>query len=131
MKKITDKLFWVAAIALGAIFVSQQLSANDGIDAKQAHAMTQQGALLLDVRQPEEYAAIHAPNAKLIPLGELPARLPEIATYKDKPIVVMCRSGRRSAKGVELLKEAGYSNVSNLAGGIQGWESDGLAVVRM
>lgn len=131
MKKITDKLFWVVAIALGAIFVSQQLSANDGVDAKRALSMTQQGALLLDVRQPEEYAAIHAPDAKLIPLGELPARLPEIAAYKDKPIVVMCRSGRRSAKAVELLKEAGYGNVSNLAGGIQDWEKDGLAVVRM
>jgi rhodanese-related sulfurtransferase len=131
MKKITDKLFWVAAIALGAIFVSQQLSANNGIDAKQAQGMTQQGALLLDVRQPEEFTAIHAPDAKLIPLGDLPARLPEIAAYKDKPIVVMCRSGRRSAKAVELLKEAGYSNVSNLAGGIQDWEKAGLEVVRM
>lgn len=131
MKKISDKLFWVAAIALGAFFVSQQLSANNGIDAKQALSMTQQGALLLDVRQPEEFSAIHAPNAQLIPLGELPSRMPEIAAYKDKPIVVICRSGRRSAKAVDLLKEAGYSNVSNIAGGIQGWESDGLEVVRM
>jgi rhodanese-related sulfurtransferase len=131
MKKITDKLFWVAAIALGAIFVSQQLSANNGIDAKQAQGMTQQGALLLDVRQPEEFASIRAPDAKLIPLGELPSRLQEISAYKDKPVVVMCRSGRRSAQAVELLKEAGYSNVSNLAGGIQGWEKDGLEVVRM
>ncbi|MFZ3018868.1 MAG: rhodanese-like domain-containing protein [Gallionella sp.] len=131
MKKITDKLFWVVALAVGAFIVSQQLSANNGIDAKQALGMTQQGALLLDVRQPEEFTAIHAPDAKLIPLGELPSRLPEIAAYKDKPVVVMCRSGRRSAKAVELLKEAGYSNVSNVAGGMQGWESDGLEVVRM
>jgi rhodanese-related sulfurtransferase len=131
MKKITDKLFWVAALALGAVFVSQQLSANNGVDAKQALAMTQQGALLLDVRQPEEFAAIRAPDAKLIPLGELPSRLPEIAAYKDQPIVVICRSGRRSAKAVDLLKEAGYGNVSNVAGGMNGWESDGLEVVRM
>ena len=131
MKKITDKLFWVVALAVGAFIVSQQLSANNGIDAKQALGMTQQGALLLDVRQPEEFSAIHAPNAQLIPLGDLPARMQEISAYKDKPIVVICRSGRRSAKAVELLKEAGYSNVSNIAGGIQGWESDGLEVVRM
>jgi rhodanese-related sulfurtransferase len=131
MKKITDKLFWVAALALGAVFVSQQLSANNGVDAKQALAMTQQGALLLDVRQPEEFAAIRAPDAKLIPLGELPSRLPEIAAYKDQPIVVICRSGRRSAKAVDLLREAGYGNVSNVAGGMNGWESDGLEVVRM
>lgn len=131
MKKIADKLFWVVALGLGAFFVSQQLSANNGIDAKQAFSMTQQGALLLDVRQPEEYAAIHAPDAKLIPLGELSSRLPEIADYKDKPIAVICRSGRRSAQAVELLREAGYGNVSNVAGGMNGWESDGLEVVRM
>lgn len=131
MKKIADKLFWAAALVLGALFVMQQLSANNGVDAKQALGMVQQGALLLDVRQPEEFASIRAPDAKLIPLGDLPARMQEISAYKDKPIVVMCRSGRRSAKAVELLKEAGYSNVSNLAGGIQDWEKDGLAVVRM
>ncbi|MCK9200754.1 MAG: rhodanese-like domain-containing protein [Gallionella sp.] len=131
MKKITDKLFWVVALAVGTLFVMQQLGANEGVDAKQALGMAQQGALLLDVRQPEEYTAIHAPDAKLIPLGELPARMQEISAYKDKPIAVICRSGRRSAKAVELLREAGYSNVSNVAGGMQGWESDGLEVVRM
>lgn len=131
MKKISDKLFWVVAIALGVVFVSQQLQANDGIDAKQALSMTRQGALLLDVRQPEEFSAIHAPNAQLIPLGDLPARMQEISAYKDKPIVVICRSGRRSAKAVDLLRESGYSNVSNIAGGMNGWESDGLEVVRM
>lgn len=131
MKKIADKLFWVVALALGAVFVSQQLSANNGVDAKQALAMTQQGALLLDVRQPEEFTSIRAPDAKLIPLGDLPARMQEISAYKDKPVVVICRSGRRSAKAVELLKEAGYTNVSNVAGGMQDWESDGLEVVRM
>jgi len=129
MKKISDKLFWGLAIALGVIFVS--LQSTEGIDAKQAQAMNRQGALLLDVRQPEEFVAIHAPGAQLIPLGDLPSRLPEIAAYKDKPIVVICRSGRRSAKAVDLLREAGYTNVSNIKGGIQGWESDGLEVVRM
>jgi rhodanese-related sulfurtransferase len=131
MKKITDKLFWVVTIVLGAFVVMQQLQANEGVDAKQAQAMNLQGALLLDVRQPEEFASIHAPDAKLIPLGDLPARLPEIAAYKDQPIVVICRSGRRSAQAVDLLREAGYGNVSNVAGGMNGWESDGLEVVRM
>lgn len=130
MKKL-DKLFWVLALALGAILLSRQLQATDGIDAQQAQAMTRQGALLLDVRQPEEYAALHAPDARLIPLGELPTRLGELASWKDKPIVVMCRSGRRSAQAVSLLREAGFRNVSNLAGGIQGWEKDGLTVIRM
>ena len=127
----SNKIFWALAIALAMVFGVQQLHAADGVDVKQAQSMSKQGALLLDVREPEEYSAIHAPNAKLIPLGQLNARLQEIAAYKDKPIVVMCRSGRRSAQAVSLLQEAGYSQVSNVKGGIQEWEKNGLEVVRM
>ena len=127
----SNKIFWALAILVGAVLVVQQLQGADGIDVKQAQSMSKQGALLLDVREPEEYSAIHAPNAKLIPLGQLNARLQEIAAYKDKPIVVMCRSGRRSAQAVSLLQEAGYSQVSNVKGGIQEWEKNGLEVVRM
>ena len=127
----SNKIFWALAITLGMVFGVQQLQAADGVDVKQAQSMSKQGALLLDVREPEEYSAIHAPNAKLIPLGQLNARLQEIAAYKDKPIVVMCRSGRRSAQAVSLLQEAGYSQVSNVKGGIQEWEKNGLEVVRM
>lgn len=127
----SNKLFWIAAVALGVTFGMQQLQAADGVEAKQAQAMVQQGALLLDVREPAEYSAGHAPDAKLIPLGQLGARLQELSAYKDRPVVVMCRSGRRSAQAVELLQEAGFSRVSNLKGGINAWEGDGLAVVRM
>lgn len=127
----SNKLFWILAIALGVTFGMQQLQAADGVEARQAQVMIRQGALLLDVREPDEYSAIHAPDAKLIPLGQVGARLQELSGYKDKPIVVMCRSGRRSAKAVALLQEAGFSRVSNLKGGINAWESDGLEVVRM
>lgn len=127
----SNKMFWVMAAGLAVFFGMQQLQAADGVDAKQAQAMNKQGALLLDVREPDEYTAVHAPNAKLIPLGQLGSRLQEIAPYKDKPIVVMCRSGRRSAKAVELLQEAGYTQVSNIKGGINAWEGDGLEVIKL
>ncbi len=127
----SNKLFWVAAIALGATLGMQQLQAADGVEARQAQEMVRQGALLLDVREPGEYSAGHAPDARLIPLGQLNSRLPELSAYKDRPVVVMCRSGRRSAKAVELLREAGFSRVSNLKGGINAWEGDGLQVVRL
>jgi rhodanese-related sulfurtransferase len=65
----------------------------------------------------------------LIPLGELGGRLAEIAAYKDKPIAVMCHSGRRSAKAVKLLQEAGYTQVSNISGGISAWQKAGLPVL--
>jgi rhodanese-related sulfurtransferase len=92
--------------------------------------VSSQGALLLDVREPVEYAAIHAPNAKLIPLGEVGLRWKEIEAYKDKPVAVICRSGRRSAKAVAILQEAGFSQVSNVQGGIQEWEKAGLEVIK-
>lgn len=118
-------------VMLAVVFGLPQLLAADGVDVKQAQIMNQQGALLLDVREPGEYSEIHAPNAKLIPLGQISSRLQEIEAYKDKPIIVMCRSGRRSAQAVSILQQAGYTQVSNVKGGILEWESNGLAVIRM
>ncbi len=126
----SNKIFWALAITLSLAFGVQQLQAAEGVDVKQAQSMSVQGALLLDVRQPEEYVAIHAPNAKLIPLGEVGSRLKEIEAYKNKPIAVMCRSGRRSATAVALLQEAGFTRVSNVQGGILAWEQAGLEVIR-
>lgn len=126
----SNRIFWIVAAILGAVVVTQQLQANQGVDVKQAQHMNSQGALLLDVREPAEYVAIHAPNAKLIPLGEVEQRLKELESYKDKPIAVICRSGRRSAQAVALLQEAGFTQVSNVQGGIQAWEQAGLEVVR-
>lgn len=125
------KIITTAILMLAVILGMQKLLAADGIDVKQAQIMNKQGGLLLDVREPDEYSAIHAPDAKLIPLGQLNSRLKEIEAYKDKPIVVMCRSGRRSAEAVSLLKEAGYTQVSNIKGGIMAWEGSGLAVIKM
>jgi rhodanese-related sulfurtransferase len=127
----SSKVFWMLAVVLGLGVAVQQLQAADGVDVKQAQSMNQQGALLLDVREPEEFSAIHAPNAKLIPLGQLAARLQEISEYKDKPIVVICRSGRRSGIAVSQLQAAGFTQVSNVMGGIQEWEKNGLEVVKM
>ncbi len=126
--KTKSYLFIVAVFV--ALFGWNQLQAADDIDVKQAQAKTQQGALLLDVREQSEYDEVHVPYATLIPLSELPARMNELAAHKDQPIVVMCRSGRRSAKAVKLLQEAGYSKVSNIGGGITAWEHEALPVVR-
>ncbi len=126
-----SKILWGVVAVLGIFLAVQQLQAADGVDVKQAQIMSKEGALLLDVREPEEFSAGHAPNAKLIPLGQLSARLQDIATYKDKPIVVICRSGRRSGIAVGQLQSAGFTQVSNVQGGMQSWEKNGLEVVKM
>lgn len=124
------KIMWGVTALLGALLVAQQLQASDGVDVKTAQSMNQQGALLLDVREPSEYAAIHAANAKLIPLGEVGARLKEIEAYKDKPVAVICRSGRRSAQAVSILQEAGFKQAVNVSGGTNAWVQAGLEVVK-
>jgi rhodanese-related sulfurtransferase len=125
-----SKILWGLAAVLALGVVAQQLQASQGVDVKQAQSMNQQGALLLDVREPAEYAAIHAPNAKLIPLGEVGLRLKEIEAHKNKPIAVICRSGRRSAKAVAILQEAGFTQVVNVQGGTNAWEQAGLEVIK-
>ncbi|MDW8129191.1 MAG: molybdopterin-synthase adenylyltransferase MoeB [Bryobacterales bacterium] len=75
--------------------------------------------VVVDVREPHEYRICHLPGAKLIPLNELPRRLHELDSSEE--IVVHCRSGQRSAKAVELLRQAGFRKVRNLRGGILAW----------
>jgi rhodanese-related sulfurtransferase len=99
------------------------------VDVKQGAALQNRGALLLDVREPDEYAQGHAPGSTLIPLGQLEQRLSEITSYKNKPVAVICRSGRRSAQAAKLLDQAGFSTVSNVEGGMLAWQKAGLPVV--
>jgi len=75
---------------------------------------------VLDVREPHEYAIVNL-GAPLIPVGQLPERIKEIPVGKDEEIVVHCRSGARSQKASLELKQAGFTNVKNLAGGILAW----------
>lgn len=77
--------------------------------------------LLLDVREVDEHAKARLEGAQLVPLGELPARLAEIAAWRERPVVVHCHLGGRSARACRLLRDAGFADVSNLAGGIEAW----------
>jgi rhodanese-related sulfurtransferase len=84
------------------------------------------GVFLLDVREPDEYAAGHIPGITLLPMGEVPARLSEIPT--DKEVIVTCRTGNRSSQVVDYLREQGFTNVHNMEGGIVAWEAAGYEV---
>jgi len=75
---------------------------------------------VLDVREPHEYQIANL-GAPLVPVGEVERRVGELAAQKNREIVVHCRSGARSQKAALVLKQAGFTNVSNLAGGILAW----------
>lgn len=83
-----------------------------------AKALVKSGALLVDVRTPEEFASKHLDGAINIPIDDLEARLAELP--KDKDLVLYCRSGGRSARGKTLLTSNGYKKVHNL-GAMSNW----------
>jgi len=89
------------------------------VDAEEARRLVEGGAQLIDVREPWEWAIAHIPGAVLIPMGDIPARTSEIDP--NRPVIVHCAVGARSAKVVETLQRAGYTRVFNLAGGILEW----------
>lgn len=98
------------------------------VDVKQAEAMSKQGALVLDVREQEEYAAGHINGSKLIPLGQLAGRVDEIRQHEGKPVVIVCRSGRRSEQAAGVLEKLGFRSVHNVQGGMLAWEKADLPV---
>jgi rhodanese-related sulfurtransferase len=79
--------------------------------------------LVVDVREPEEFTGElgHIEGALLVPLDALERRLPKLAGYVDREIVVVCRAGARSATAAAILKRAGFSRVANLDGGMLAW----------
>ena len=83
-------------------------------------------AIILDVREEQEFNAGHILNAKLIPLGKLTERIGELERNRAQAIVVMCRTGQRSATACVLLGKQGFAQAYNLRGGVQAWQKAGL-----
>ena len=98
----------------------------DHIDPTEGRRRVDAGALLLDVRNPAEWQAGHAEGAAWIPMSQLAERQEELPT--DREIVVICKTGSRSAQVAKALIAAGYGAV-NVAGGSEAWQAAGLAIV--
>lgn len=133
MQFIQDNWMLVAlAVVSGAMltwsFVGARLSGVEQADTLKATRLYNDDALVLDVREDKEYAEGHIPKAKHIPLGQLAGRLNELDKFKNKPVLVTCRSGQRSARACGMLKKAGFETVYNQAGGIIAWERANLPV---
>ncbi len=100
---------------------AQQAAAGSTITAQELADLKESGAdfLLVDVREPAEWEIVRIPGAELIPKGELPARLSELP--QDKPIIVYCKTGVRSAEALATLKGAGFSTAKHVQGGVTAW----------
>jgi len=97
-----------------------------GVGPEDADALAGDGAMLLDVREPEEWSAGHAPAAHHVPLGELGNAIGGLR--RDRRVVVVCRSGHRSAAATGHLVRSGFDAV-NLEGGMLAWAAAGLEMV--
>jgi rhodanese-related sulfurtransferase len=97
------------------------------ISVGQAYDLYQNGAFVLDVRTLEEWNEFHAPDSTLIPLDQLASRLNEVP--RDRQIVVVCRSGNRSQQGRDILLNAGFEQVTSMAGGLNEWRANGFPIV--
>ena len=109
----------------------KRLSGFEEVDPGEAtQLINREDALVIDVREPQEWSQGHIPGARHIPLGQLPKRLNELEKYKDRPVITQCRSGMRSANAAGALKKAGFTKIYNLKGGITAWKGAGLPLDR-
>ena len=92
------------------------------VDAREAaRLISEQDALVVDVRTEIEYASGRIPDAMHVSLRQLPDRIDRLEKYKDRPIVVSCRTGSRSLSACAYLAENGFEEVYNLKGGLRAW----------
>jgi len=91
--------------------------------------INREDAMLIDVREPGEYGAGHILGAKNVPMSRVDTGGADIAgKRKDRPVILYCDSGNRSAKAAAVLRGQGYTRVLNLSGGIGAWQQAGLPV---
>lgn len=127
-------LFLGLVVVLFMLFADplrQRLLGIANIPVSQAiQLINRQNGVVVDVREPNEFSTGHIPNATNIPLGNIAGRVNELKKFKDKPIVVCCRSGHRSARAAAILRKNGFASVHNLAGGMLAWQGDNLPTER-
>lgn len=130
-----NHLVMVSAFLVILTLIAWNLISDPGskgaVDAIGATALiNREDALVIDVRPMADYAQGHIVGAKNIPGSSLKDQLSQLEKYKDRTIVVNCRSGSTSQAACKTLREAGFSKVFNLRGGIMGWQNASLPVTR-
>lgn len=94
------------------------------------HLVNRDGAVVIDVRDANEYGQGHIVDALNVPHTSLSSRIGELRKYKDKPIVLTCKMGQHSGAAGTTLRKAGFQNVSRLRGGVAEWRNQNLPVVK-
>jgi rhodanese-related sulfurtransferase len=123
----------MGAVVSGALFIwpsiAKLLSKTAEVGVAQAvQLINRQDAAVVDVREPGEFRGGHIPNARNIPLGQLAGKIKDLEKLKDKPVLLSCQTGARSAQAAGTLRQAGFAQVFNLAGGMNAWQQASMPV---
>lgn len=129
-----ENLIFLITAAISGLLLLWPMVTQRGIKEIDTRTAVQlinyQDALVLDVRDDSEFTAGHLPNAKHIPAEKIEERWAELQKFKEKPVVMIYRSGVRSHNASQVLKKNGFSQVVNLMGGIDSWKRAGLPIVK-
>ena len=129
MKFIVDNIFIIGLVIIsgGALLLPYLQQRGSKLSLLEATQRINSGkALVLDVREAEQFAAAHLRDARNIPLKQLATRVGELDKFKNKSVIVICQSGTQSGKAESVLKKAGFNEVFGLTGGIAAWQTQGL-----
>ena len=124
MKFLSDNLYLILiALTSGGLLIWPLFrESKAGLTAVMAvQLINRERGVLIDVSNPDEFAAAHAQGAKNIPLPELEAKLTAVVKKKDTPIIFICPMGKRSATATATAKKMGYAAAQNLTGGLKAW----------
>ena len=120
----------VALVAVATYESRMRVSAFAAISSQDLIRLMNQGALVLDIRKPEEYAAGHVNGAKQLSSDKILTAGDNFKRFKDKPVVVYCDSGSLAGAAVRQLNQQGFTKAFTLRGGFAGWRAENLPVAK-
>lgn len=118
----------VIVLMLAYSYFGDKLTGYQTVSPEEATRLYNDGAKLIDVRSEAEYKSGRIGEAENLPVSSFESKVSKLEAYKEKPIVVYCQSGARSAKAAGILAKHGFTQVHNLGGGILAWKASGLPV---
>jgi len=132
---IANHPFLAAAALMLAVLVIVvesriMLRGATGVGPAEAVQLLNQGALVIDVRDPERFAQGHIIGARNVPSANLAGQADALKKWKEKPVIICCDAGMTSASAARTLRAGGFTRVVNLKGGLGAWERENLPVVK-
>ena len=133
MEFIRNNILLIAVAVVSGLMLLwpyvRRFGGGPSVSATQAtQLINREDALVVDVRDPGEYAAGHILGAKNVPLARIDERAADLGKRKDRPLILYCDTANRSGKAISALKKQGFTRVVNLSGGLGAWQQAGLPV---